>query len=111
MAYFILLVYHQGKTRQELKVEAYSKSHRRMFLLTCSLVQLPLRLTWLEMVLPTVGRALLHQSTIKKMPTDMYTGQSDGVILQLRFLSFWCIKLTTKGNHCIGKERSSKNAF
>jgi hypothetical protein len=57
-AYFVFLVSHQGKTRQELKVEAYSKGHRRALLLTCFLVQLSLRLIWLEMVLPTVGRAL-----------------------------------------------------
>jgi hypothetical protein len=57
------------------------------------------RLTCLGIVLPTVGWALLHQLAIKKIPTDMPTGQSDGGISSAEIPR--CVKSITKMSHHI----------
>lgn len=95
-------VYCEGKPRlkQGINTEAglEAEAMKESCLLACSVFFMQPNTTCPEVALPTTGWTLPQQSFIKKFPTDLHTGQSDGSGVSVEVLSSKavpaCVKLT-----------------
>lgn len=81
------------KVRPGTQKRNWSRDHGKMLL--AGFLPVFLRPTCLWLALPTLGWGFPHQPSIKTMST----GQSDREVLQLRFLLYRCVKLTSEASY------------